>query len=117
MQILSEDGNVIEDFVTTNETYTSKNLEAGKSYILRELEAPEGYERAEDIKFTVTEDKDQVIKMVDNDLKGYIVFKDIPKFSGGVKTGDVGITFTVLTLMGSSLTLAVLGFKRRKYNK
>ncbi len=58
LQILSSDGKtVMESWTSTNEEYkVTKKLKAGESYILREIEAPDGYAIADDVKFTVNKD-------------------------------------------------------------
>jgi len=56
LQIIDENGNVVEEWVSTNEPhYVEGKLIAGKTYTLREITAPDGYEIANDVKFTVDE--------------------------------------------------------------
>ena len=64
MCILDEEENVIESWITDGEIHRA-SLEAGKSYILRETEAPAGFYLCEDIPFTVSADADQHIAMED----------------------------------------------------
>ena len=55
--IIDEDGNTVEEWVSTNEAhYIEGKLIVGKTYTLREITAPDGYEIASDIQFTVNED-------------------------------------------------------------
>ncbi len=55
--ILDENSNVVEEWVSTDIPHIIEGkLIAGKEYTLREITAPEGYEIAQDIKFTVNED-------------------------------------------------------------
>ena len=57
LQIIDEDGNVVEEWVYTDEAhFIEGKLIAGKEYTLRETIAPDGYEIANEIKFTVNED-------------------------------------------------------------
>ena len=57
LQIIDEDGNVVEKWVSTNEPHMIEGkLIAGKEYTLKEIIAPEGYEIANEIKFTVNAD-------------------------------------------------------------
>ena len=57
LQIIDEDGNVVEEWVSTDEAHLVEGkLIAGKEYTLREIIAPDGYEIANEIKFTVNED-------------------------------------------------------------
>ena len=57
LQIIDENGNVVEEWVSTNEPHMIEGkLIAGKEYTLKEIIAPEGYEIANEIKFTVNAD-------------------------------------------------------------
>lgn len=57
LQIIDEDGNVVEKWVSTDEAhFIEGKLIAGKEYTLRETIAPDGYEIANEIKFTVNDD-------------------------------------------------------------
>ena len=57
LQIIDENGNVVEEWVSTNEPHMIEGkLIAGKEYTLKEIIAPEGYEIANEIKFTVNDD-------------------------------------------------------------
>ena len=57
LQIIDENGNVVEEWVSTDEAHLVEGkLIAGKEYTLREIIAPDGYEIANEIKFTVNED-------------------------------------------------------------
>ena len=57
LQIIDENGNVVEEWVSTNEPHMiEEKLIAGKEYTLKEIIAPEGYEIANEIKFTVNAD-------------------------------------------------------------
>ena len=66
LQITDEDGNIIDEWVSTKEAHIVSNLEENKTYTLTEITCPYGYEQAESITFKVTEDKnDQLIEMKD----------------------------------------------------
>ena len=57
LQIIDEDGNVVEEWVSADEAHLVEGkLIAGKEYTLRETIAPDGYEIANEIRFTVNED-------------------------------------------------------------
>ena len=57
LQIIDEDGNVATEWVSTDEAhFIEVKLIAGKEYTLRETIAPDGYEIASEIKFTVNTD-------------------------------------------------------------
>ena len=64
LEVTDEDGNTIDKWTSTKEPHKVKGLEEGKTYILKETTAPYGYEITEEIKFTVTTDKEtQKIEM------------------------------------------------------
>ena len=68
-------GNEIVTFTSTKEnTDISKFVEGGKTYILREDEAPVGFNKFEDIEFTVTGTRqhEQVVKAVDTRKVFYV---------------------------------------------
>ena len=66
LEVTNEDGNTIDKWTSTKEPHKVKGLEEGKTYILKETTAPYGYEITEEIKFTVTTDKEtQKIEMKD----------------------------------------------------
>lgn len=65
LQVLDKEGNVIAEW-DTKEDYAVSGLKAGETYILHEVEAPENYIKAEDIEFTVKDDKEnQYVEMID----------------------------------------------------
>ncbi|QTE68143.1 Cna B-type domain-containing protein [Clostridiales bacterium] len=55
IQIIDSEGNVVEEWVSTDEAHTIEGLKTGEKYILRETVAPEGYTTATDTKFTIDE--------------------------------------------------------------
>ena len=68
-------GNEITTFTSTKEnTDISKYVEGGKTYVLREDEAPFGFNKFEDIEFTVTGTRqhEQVVKAVDTRKVFYV---------------------------------------------
>jgi len=66
LQVLDENENVVDEWITTKEPYKVSNLEENKSYILREKVVVDGFVKASDIEFTVTADKEtQSITMID----------------------------------------------------
>ena len=56
LQILDSDGELVEEWVSTEEDHLVNELPAG-TYTLREITAPYGYDVAEDIEFTIEEGK------------------------------------------------------------
>lgn len=82
LQIIDEEGTVIHQFTSGDDSHDiSEHVLGGRKYVLHEAESPFGYEKAEDIEFTVTgtDDKPQVITMKDE--KSTIYLKVIKKDS------------------------------------
>ncbi len=70
MQVVDEEGEVVEEWVSDGEPHRIEALPAG-DYVLREVEAPEGYALADDVPFTVEETADvQAVTMADEALPG-----------------------------------------------
>ena len=66
MQILDQDGNIIDEWISEGKVHFGNNLEEGKSYILHEDLSPLGLNLANDIEFEVTYDKEnQKVEMID----------------------------------------------------
>lgn len=66
MQILGEDGNIVDEWISEGKEHYACNLEEGHSYTLHEDLAPTGLNLANDIVFAVTEEKEnQKVNMVD----------------------------------------------------
>ena len=65
MQILDEEGQIVEEWVTGQEAHNKKGLETEKEYILHEAEPAKGYVTAEDIKFSINTDGSLRIKEED----------------------------------------------------
>ena len=94
LKVIDEDGNIIDEWTSTKEAHIVKGLEEGKNYKLVEITAPYGFEIAEEISFTVTEDKEtqrvemkdmpilQSIKLVKVDANTKETIKD--KFTFGI---------------------------------
>lgn len=70
LTVKDENGNTVDTWVSGNEEHYVSGLEEGKKYTLIEETAPEGYVRAEEITFTVTNEKtDQEVNMLDAQVK------------------------------------------------
>lgn len=66
LKVVDEDGNTIDEWISTKEPHIVNGLEENKKYTLIEKTAPYGYEITEKIAFTVTDDKEtQLIEMKD----------------------------------------------------
>ncbi len=71
MQVIDKETNeVIDSWTSSKEEHIIKGLEEGKTYILHEETAPNGYVLATDIEFTVTTDKEtQKLELIDKILE------------------------------------------------
>ncbi len=67
LQILDENEEVMYEWVSDGLPYTQIRFLIGHSYIYRELKAPEGYQKSEDIIFTVKEDGTIEYEQADKD--------------------------------------------------
>lgn len=66
MQILDEDGNVVDEWYSDGKYHFANNLEEGKTYTLHEDLAPTGLNLANDFTFEVTKVKEnQTVEMID----------------------------------------------------
>ena len=66
MQVLDDEGNIIDEWVSEKEPHKIKNLEEGKSYILHEEVSVGYYVKATDVEFEVTYDKEtQHLELID----------------------------------------------------
>ena len=66
LSVLDEEGNVIDEWTSTEKSHTIEGLTVGKEYTLRENLAPLGFVKSTDIKFTVENTVDtQKVTMID----------------------------------------------------
>ncbi len=66
LQVTDKDGNIIDKWTSGKEPHKVTGLTEGETYVLTEITCPYGYEQAESIEFTVSEDKEtQKIEMKD----------------------------------------------------
>lgn len=70
LEVRDDQNRVVDSWTSTKEDHYVSGLEEGKIYTLIEETAPEGYVRAEEITFTVTNEKvDQEVNMFDAQVK------------------------------------------------
>ena len=70
MQVTDMNGKIIDTWTSTNKPHSIKGLTEGHNYILTEITAPNGFVKAESIKFTVSkEKKNQAVVMKDKQVK------------------------------------------------
>lgn len=66
MQIIDEDGNVVDEWYSEGKSHIANGLEEGKTYTLHEDLAPTGLNLANDFTFEVTKEKqNQTVEMID----------------------------------------------------
>ena len=93
LQIINQKGDVIEKWTTEDNVYEiNKKLIAGETYILQEIKAPNGYKKAENVVFKVSENGEvDTVKIVN--IKENIISKIFPK------TGDMIIGYIIVTIV------------------
>ena len=101
LQIIDENGNVVEEWVTTNEPHMIEGkLIAGKEYTLKEIIAPEGYEIANEIKFTVN---------ADGTVTEVVMYDELTPKTTTPYTGDNHSDFAAFAMLGTaSVIIAIL---------
>ena len=111
LQVIDKDGNVIEEWVSADEPhYIEAKLTAGETFTLRELTAPDGYNTAEDIEFTVNADG-SVTEVVMKDTKIITTTPNVP-------TGDTGKSpLRYILLFIGLVVFNVFLFTRKKKNE
>ena len=101
LQIIDEDGNVVEEWVSADEAHLVEGkLIAGKEYTLRETIAPDGYEIANEIRFTVNED---------GSVTEVFMYDELTPKTTTPYTGDNHSNFAAFAMLGAaSVILAAL---------
>lgn len=56
---------IIDQWITDENTHDVEGLRVGQTYILREIKTPDGYARANEVEFTVKENEDMNFVMID----------------------------------------------------
>ena len=108
LQVIDKDGNVIEEWVSGTEPhYIEAKLIAGEKYTLREITAPDGYNTAEDIEFTVNADG----SVTEVTMKDEAIIVTTPN----VATGDTGKSpLGYIMVIAGLVLLTVSIFARKK---
>ena len=95
--VKDSEGNVIEEFVTTEEPHTITGLKDGE-YTVEETKAPEGYKKSDEIyKFTISDETPTALVIFENNE-----IVEVP-FTGSNKS-------LISTLFGSVLLISGVGF-------
>ena len=108
LEVVDENGNVVDKWTSTKEAHKVTGLEEGKTYKLIEKTAPYGYELTEEIEFTVSFDKEtQKIEM-----------KDMPILIETPNTGDNSNMKLWLAMFAmSAISMAGIGIYEYKKKK
>ena len=75
LEIVDEQGNIIESWETSETNHIFRKLEIGKIYTLREVEPAKGYTTAEEIKFTINQEEKMYI--IDQESEEGITIRDL----------------------------------------
>ena len=95
--VKDSEGNVIEEFVTTEEPHTITGLKDGE-YTVEEIKAPEGYNKSDEIyKFTISDETPTALVIFENNE-----IVEVP-FTGSNKS-------LISTILGSMLLISGVGF-------
>lgn len=98
LQLLDLTGNVVKEWISSDKPIRFDRLPQGE-YILHEVEAPIGYVKAEDMKFTVDEKKQDMALMMEDD----IIKVEITKVDKNTGRPLAGATLQVLDQDGEVL--------------
>lgn len=95
--VKDSDGNVVEEFVTTEEAHTITGLTDGE-YTVEEVEAPSGYNKSDEVyKFTISDETPTALVIFENNE-----IVEVP-FTGSSKS-------LISTIFGSMLLISGVGF-------
>ena len=113
LQVIDKDGNIIEEWISSSEAhFVEAKLTADKTYTLREITAPQGYEIAEDIEFTVNADG-TATEVVMKD-KAVVVTVPTNPPTGDVGRSPVGLIMLITGLCGVMYVSFMSRKKKRK---
>jgi len=111
LQVIDAQGNVIEEWVSEDKPHRIDMLEPGE-YVLREITAPDGYEVAEEVSFTVQETGEvQTVVMKDSAIPG-------TPGEGYDQTGASlwPIIAGIAAALAGAAGLAIYGIRKRRNN-
>ena len=110
LQVIDRDGNVVEEWVSSSEPhFIEGKLIAGKEYTLKETIAPEGYEIANEIKFTVN---------ADGSVTEAIMYDELTPKITTPYTGDNHSDFAAYAMLGAAsviIAALIITKKGKKY--
>ena len=101
LQIIDEDGNVVEEWVSTTEPhFIEAELIAGEKYTLHETAAPDGYVIANDVEFIVN---------ADGTVTKVVMYDELTPVTNTPYTGDNHSNFAAFAMLGAaSVIIAIL---------
>ena len=108
LQIIRKDGTVLEEWITDGKPHSVAKLPVNEELTLREITAPDGYEIAEDVTFTL-KDTMEVQKVEMKDAR-------TPEKTNAPKTGDNQKVwpFVLLALASAGTATGVTVYRRKK---
>ena len=104
LKVLNKDNEVVDEWTSTNQEHLVKNLVVGDEYTLVEETSPNGYKKAESIKFTVEDDGKVIQKVAMYD-------ECIPNVNTGVS--DHRTLFEALGVLSVGAILIMTSFKKK----
>lgn len=110
LQVIGPDGTVLDEWVTDGTPHRIEKLPVGVELTLREISAPDGYEIAEDVKFTL-EDTAEVQKVEMKDARTPV--PSVPK-TGDLPWKPIGL---IVICVISAMTLTLIHVRSKKQKK
>ena len=93
LEVTDKDGNIIDKWISTTKSHKIEGLIAGETYTLTEKIAPEGYDLAESIEFTVSYDSETPLIV----MKDAISKKNnAPEIYTGVEFSNARLIFIII---------------------
>ena len=112
LQIIRKDGTVLEEWITDGKPHSVEKLPVNEELTLREITAPDGYEIAEDVTFTL-KDTMEVQKV---EMKDARTPEKTTEKTNAPKTGDNQKVwpFVLLALASAGTATGVTVYRRKK---
>ena len=112
LQIIRKDGTVLEEWITDGKPHSVEKLPVNEELTLREITAPDGYEIAEDVTFTL-KDTMEVQKV---EMKDARTPEKTTEKTNAPKTGDNQKvwSFVLLALASAGTATGVTVYRRKK---
>ena len=118
LQVIDADGNVVDEWISTTEPHMIEAvLTAGASYTLKEITAPDGYEIAESVIFTVKDDG-SITEVVMKDAptpKPTPTTPTTPYVPSSPSTGDTGANpMAYVLIVAGAVGIALIICRKKK---